>query len=90
MTYSSTVQVFLVVLWAVGSLALAWFVRRRFYVYFGSVALSAPFLSYSMVVDGPLEMGGILHALCAGIYVLPFHYFFQRYRKHKWRHDDAA
>ena len=32
------------------------------------------------------EMGGILHALSAGIYPMPFHYYFQRYqfyRKHR-------
>jgi hypothetical protein len=80
MEYSSTVLGILVGVWAIGSLVLAWFVRRRFYVYFGSVALSAPAIAYSMVGYGLLEMGGILHALCAGVYALPFHYFFQRIR----------
>ena len=83
MEYSSTVEWFLVGVWAIGPLALAWFVRRRFYVYFGSVGLSAPAIAYSMVGYGLLEMGGILHALCAGVYSLPFHYFFQRFRLRK-------
>ncbi len=81
MEYSSTVQWLLFGVWAVGSLVFAWFVRRRFYAYFGSVALSAPAIGYSMIGYGFLEMGGILHALCAGVYVLPFHYFFQRSRR---------
>lgn len=80
MEYSDTVQTLLYGLWAIGSLLLAWMVRRRFYVYFGSVALSAPAISYSMIGYGFLEMGGILHALAAGMWALPVHYFFQRIR----------
>jgi CHASE2 domain-containing sensor protein len=83
MEYSSTFEFVLFGLWAVGSLLLAWFVRRRLFVYLGSVALSAPAIGYSMVGYGILPMGGILHALMAGIYSLPFHYFFHRSRKPK-------
>lgn len=83
MEYSSTVEWVLIALWAIVSLLLAWFVRRRSYVYFGSVALSAPAIGYSMIGYGFLEMGGILHALCAGVYAMPFHYFFQRSRQRK-------
>ena len=83
MEYSEVIQYCLFGVWAIGSLVVAWNVRRRFYVYFGSVALSAPAIAYSMVGFGFLEMGGILHALCAGIYALPFHYFFQRLRLRK-------
>ena len=80
MEYSSTVQWLLLAVWATGSIVLAWFVRRGICVYFGSVALSAPMIGYSMVGYGLLPMGGILHALCAGVYVLPFNYFFQWFR----------
>jgi hypothetical protein len=83
MEYSSTVFGVLAAVWAIGSLVLAWFVRRRFFAYFGSVALSAPALGYSMIGYGFLEMGGIIHALSAGVYVLPFHYFFQRLRRRR-------
>jgi CHASE2 domain-containing sensor protein len=83
MEYSSTIEFVLFGLWAVGSLLLAWFVRRRLYAYLGSVGLSAPAIAYSMVGYGMLPMGGILHALLAGVYALPFHYFFQRFRLHK-------
>jgi hypothetical protein len=77
---SVLIQVVLVVVWLVGSLAIAWFARRRLHVYAASVALVAPAVWYSTLRHGPLEMGGILHALAAGVYVLPFHYFFQRFR----------
>jgi hypothetical protein len=80
MHYSSTVFGFLVGTWAVGSLVFAWFARRRLHAYLGSVILSAPAIAYSMVGYGLLELGGILHALSAGLYALPFHYFFQRIR----------
>jgi ABC-type thiamin/hydroxymethylpyrimidine transport system permease subunit len=80
MEYSEVIQGCLFGLWAIGSLLVAWFVPRRFYAYFGSVALSAPAIGYSMVGYGLLETGGILHALCAGIYALPFHHLFQRFR----------
>ncbi len=62
------------------SLALAWLVRRRVYVYAGAVAASVPAIAYSMLEHGYLETGGLLHAVCAGVYALPFHYVFQRYR----------
>jgi CHASE2 domain-containing sensor protein len=80
MKYSDSIEFVLLGLWAIGSLLLAWFVRRRIYAYAGSVGLSVPAIAYSMVGYGLLPMGGILHALCAGIFVLPFHYFFQRSR----------
>ena len=80
MQYSGTVEFGLFGLWAAGSLLLSWLVRRRFYAYAGSVALSAPAIAYSMVGYGLLPMGGILHALIAGVFALPFHYFFQRMR----------
>jgi CHASE2 domain-containing sensor protein len=83
MTYSSTLEIFLVVLWAVVSLVLAWFVRRKFYVYLGSVAFSAPMIGYSMVGYGLLPMGGIIHGFCAGLFVLPFYFLFQRLRMRK-------
>ncbi len=83
MEYSDVIQGCLFGVWAIGSLVIAWYVRRRLYAYFGSVALSAPAIGYSMVGYGLLEMGGMLHALCAGIYALPFHYFFQRFRLRK-------
>jgi CHASE2 domain-containing sensor protein len=83
MEYSGTVEILLVAFWATLSLVLAWFVRRRFYVYFASVALSAPAIGYSMVGYGYLEMGGIIHALSCGLFVLPFHLFFQRWRRRR-------
>jgi hypothetical protein len=90
MEYSGTIEFALFCVWAGGSLLLAWFIRRRLFVYFGSVALSAPAIAYSMVGYGFLEMGGILHALLAGVYVLPFHYFFQRSRAHKHLANESA
>jgi CHASE2 domain-containing sensor protein len=83
MEYSGAIEFLLFVVWAVGSLLLAWFVRRLFYVYFGSVALSAPMIGYSMVGYGLLPMGGIIHGFCAGIFVLPFYFLFQRFRTRK-------
>lgn len=66
--------------WAVGSLVLAWFEPRLFFTYFGSVALSAPAISYSMLGYGGLEMGGWFHAFAAGVWSLPFHFLFRRIR----------
>ena len=83
MTYSRTIQFVLVSIWAIGSLVLAWFVRRRKFVCFGSVALAVPGIAYSTIGYGLLELGGIVHALAAGVYALPCHYFFQRSRERK-------
>ena len=70
----------LFLIWGVGSLLLAWFVRRRVYAYVGSVALSIPAIVYSMTGYGLLPMGGIVHAIIAGTCVLPIHYFCHRSR----------
>ena len=83
MEYSGTVMFVLFGLWAIASLLLAWFVRRRFYAYCGCVAIAAPVIAYASLGPGSMESGGIVQALCAGIYVLPFHYFFQRFRSYR-------
>lgn len=80
MEYHETTEWVLIAVWAIGSLALSWFVRRGFFVYFASVALAVPAISYSTIGYGPLEMGGIFHTLAAGVYSLLFHCFFQRWR----------
>lgn len=46
--------------WGIGSLAMAWLERRLFFTFFGSVALSAPAISYSTLGHGGLEMGGFM------------------------------
>jgi len=76
--YSPAILALLAAAWFFGSLVLAWFEPRPRIVYFGSVALSSPCISYSMLGYGLLEMGGFLHAFCAGVYAVPFHYMFQR------------
>ena|ERR1039457_767438 len=53
------------------------------YVYWGSVVLAAPSISYSMLGYGLLPMGGLLHPFMAGIYAVPFWYLFERIRKRK-------
>jgi len=83
MEYSGTIEFLLFLAWLLGSLLLAWFVRRIFYVYFGSVALSAPMIGYSMVGYGSLPMGGIFHGFCTGLFALPFYILFQHLRKRK-------
>ena len=79
--YSNTILLALACLWAVGSLVVAWVVQRRFLAYWTSVGLAVPGLVYSMLGHGLLEVGGIAHALVAGLYVLPFHFLFRRYRE---------
>ena len=80
MQYSRTIQFVLFAIWAVGSLVMAWFVRRRLHLYFGSVLLAVPAVAYSMIGYGLLEAGGVVHVLAAGVYALPFHYFFKKIR----------
>ncbi|MGA2747926.1 MAG: hypothetical protein ABSG59_04040 [Verrucomicrobiota bacterium] len=78
--YSPAILALFAAVWVFGSLVLAWFEPRVRFAYLGSVALSAPGISYSMLGYGVLEMGGLLHPLCAGVIVLPIHYLFQRIR----------
>jgi hypothetical protein len=83
MEYSETVMWVLLGLWAGVSLLIAWFVRRRFFAYFGAVAVAAPVLAYASLGPGSMESGGVLQALCAGFYVLPCHYYFKRFRNYR-------
>jgi len=69
------------VVWALASLALAWYVKRAMWVYWGSVVLATPAIALSMCDHGLLPMGGIFHALCAGAYAIPFHYTFKWIRR---------
>jgi hypothetical protein len=73
-----SLQAGLIVLWAVGSLLGCWFIRKRSLAYLASTGLAAPGIAYSMVGYGILEFGGILHAMAAGLYALPFHFLFHR------------
>lgn len=83
MHYSGTIEFLVLGIWMIGSALLAWYVRSVLYAYIGSVVLSIPLIGYSMALSGLLPMGGIFHALCAGIYVLPIHVICQRYIKKK-------
>jgi MFS-type transporter involved in bile tolerance (Atg22 family) len=83
MHYSDTIGFLVLSIWMVGSALLASYVRSVFYAYIGSVVLSTPLIGYSMALNGLLPMGGILHALWAGIFVLPIHFICQRYIKKK-------
>ncbi len=78
--YSPTILAILAAIWGFGSLALAWFEPRLRFVYFGSVALAAPAISYSMLGYGVLEMAGLIHAFCAGAYAIPAHVIIQRFK----------
>ena len=83
MEYSRSVATLLIALWAIGSLLLAWYVHPGAYVYFGSVALSATVIIYSILGFGLLPTAGIIHAVLAGVYALVIRYVFQRFRSRK-------
>jgi CHASE2 domain-containing sensor protein len=83
--YSDAITWSLMAAWGIASVILAGYARRLRYVYWGSVVLVAPSLSYSMLGYGALEMGGFIHALMAGVYAVPFWYLFQYLRKRRAR-----
>ena len=76
-------------LWAGVSFLIAWFVRRRLFAYFGAVAVAVPVIAYASLGPGSMESGGVLQTLCTGIYVLPFHYYFQRFRNYRRRKSET-
>jgi CHASE2 domain-containing sensor protein len=78
--YSPWVLALLTAVWGLGSLAIAWFEPRLRFVYFGSVVLAAPSISYSMLGYGLLEMAGFIHAICAGAYAIPAYFLMQRFK----------
>ena len=50
-------------------------VRRALFAFVLGVLFTACFMGYCMYYQGPVEMGGIIHALCGGAYgVLTFHF----------------
>jgi hypothetical protein len=81
--YLDAITILLMAGWGIGSVVLAWCEPRLAYVYWGSVVLAAPSISYSMLGYGLLPMGGLLHPFMAGIYAVPFWYLFERIRKRK-------
>jgi len=83
-SYVEAVTIALLIGWAIGSLLVAWFEPRLLCMYWGSVALAAPAISYSMLGHGIPEMGGLLHPLMAGIYAVPFWYLFRRIRNRRF------
>jgi len=68
---------------AIASIILAACEPRLRYVYWGSVVLAAPGISYGMLSPAPIEMGGFVHALMAGVFAVPFWYLFDYLRKRK-------
>ncbi len=65
---------FALAIWAIAAFALSWFCKKAWKVYWGSVILSIPVIAFSIYLEGPIEMGGIVHTLCAGIYPLGLFY----------------
>jgi CHASE2 domain-containing sensor protein len=88
--YSDTITWSSMAAWGVASIILAGCERRLRYVYWGSVVLAAPSISYSMLGYGALEMGGFIHALIAGVYAVPFWYLFQYLRKRRERSAEPS
>lgn len=64
--YSGTVDNLLMLEWLIGTLFLGFNAPSQRMAFYGSVALSVPPISYSMIGYGFLEMGGMVHALCFG------------------------
>jgi CHASE2 domain-containing sensor protein len=67
----------LIVIWAVVTVAIAWFAKRPFRAFAAGVLLSAPLIGFWMWRDGVAPTGGILHAFCGGGYSLLFHFLFR-------------
>jgi len=88
--YSDSITWSLMAAWGIASIILAGYERRLRYVYWGSVVLVAPSLSYSMLGYGALEMGGFIHALIAGVYAVPFWYLFEHLRKRRERSAEPS
>jgi hypothetical protein len=51
--------------------------------FYGSVALSVPAISYSMIGYGLLEMGGYFHAFSFGLIGLVFYKVIHNFRTHR-------
>ena len=60
-------------------------VRRALFAFVLGVLFTAGFVGYCMYYQGPVEMGGIIHALCGGVYgVLAFHFI--RWLRSRFHH----
>jgi hypothetical protein len=68
------------VAWCLASVWLTACEKRLSRVYWGSVSLSVPGIAYSMLGWGLLEFGGVIHALMAGVYAIPFWILFNARR----------
>jgi hypothetical protein len=81
--YSGTIDGLLTIEWLIGSLFLGFNAPNQRMAFFGSVGLSVPPISYSMVGYGLLEMGGFFHAFSFGAFGLVIYKIIQHFKIRK-------
>ena len=77
------------VAWVVFAVLIAWFIKRRFWVFILAVATAAPAIAFSMYVHELLPMGGIIHALAAGGFALGMRELFSAFRSPRSSKHDS-
>lgn len=76
--YSGQLEWALTMMAILGWVILAFTAPNGLLAFCGSVAISVPFISYSMLGYGPLEMGGFVHAFCGGGFGLACYFLVKR------------
>ena len=72
-------------LWIVLVVFSAAVVRRVLFAFLLGILFTAAFVGCCMYYQGPVEMGGIIHALCGGLYGVLMFYFFRWLRSRSRR-----
>lgn len=75
--------------WVVTCVIIAWKFKHPMYVYIISTILAGIPIIYSQQVHGILEVGGLFHILCAGLYPLGLHYLFSHIKSLKRYHNNS-
>jgi hypothetical protein len=88
--YSGTIDGLLMFEWLVGSLFLGFNAPNLKMAFWGSVGLSVPPISYSMVGYGLLEMGGFPQALSCGAMGMLFYPIIQHFKARKSSCNSAS
>jgi len=82
---SDPIDLIAFITWVVLSVVFAWRFKKPRHVFFVSAGLATIGIALSTYRQGPLDGGGIIHIICAGLIAVVFFYAFKAIRSPKNR-----
>jgi CHASE2 domain-containing sensor protein len=82
---SDLIDLIAFITWVVLSVIFAWRFKKPRHVFFVSAGLATVGIALTTYRQGPLDGGGIIHIICAGLIGVAFFYAFKAIRSPKNR-----